>query len=250
VRICGVGIDPLTLDQALQRLTALAGSAGGHYVCFCESHLCYQATRQPAVRQVLEQASLVLADGVSMTVLSRLIGRRLPERLPGPTMMLQFCRHGVDKGLRHFFVGGAEGVADALARRLVDEIPRLQVAGTWSPPFRPMTPEEDEALQQRLREARVDVLWVGLGAPKQEFWMAQRVGRLDVPLMLGVGAAFDFHSGARRWAPRWVRRAGLEWLFRMFTGGRRVFFRNASFLPGFVWMAINQILARQQDRLE
>jgi N-acetylglucosaminyldiphosphoundecaprenol N-acetyl-beta-D-mannosaminyltransferase len=244
VRIGGAGVDVVSRWELPAGLDELIESGSAHYVCFCEAHLCVRATREPDLRRVLDRASLVLPDGVSMTLGARLIGRRLPDRLPGPSVMLEYCRHGLSKGRRHFFYGGAEGVGAALAARLRERFPGLEVAGTFAPPFRPLTRAEEAEVGRRIDAARPDVLWVGLGAPKQEHWMAEHVGRLDVPLMLGVGAAFDFHSGRRPWAPWWVRRLGLEWAYRAATGGGRVLLRNAEHDARMVGILAGQVLAR------
>jgi len=236
------------MDALMPRLDAMAATGGFHYVCFCEAHLCVRAAREPEVANALERASLVLPDGVSMVLGARLAGLRLPRRLTGPAVLLEYCRHGVALGKRHFFYGGAEGVADTLATRLKTMIPSLQVAGTFSPPFREMTAQEEALVKRTIEASRSDVLWVGLGAPKQELWMAAHVGRLRVPLMMGVGAAFDFHSGLRKWAPAWVRKAGMEWLYRMLTGGRRVFVRNARYDAMMLWMLVGQAWRRLASR--
>lgn len=198
-----------------------------HYVCFCEANLCVQATKDLEVRRILHDASLVLPDGVSMTLGGRLLGKPFPDRLPGPTVMLEYCRFCAPYGARHFFYGGPEGVARKVADNLTGMIPNLQVAGTYSPPFRPLNQTEEFEVKEMIERSKADVLWISLGAPKQEKWMAEHLHQIDVPLMLGVGAAFDFHSGNKKWAPQWIRKIGLEWVYRMFTGGRRVFIRNA-----------------------
>ena len=141
-------------------------------------------------------------------------------------MLLAACKHGVSRGWRHYFYGGHEGVAEELRSRLTALYPGLQVVGATSPPFRELTPEEIQALAQELREKRVDFLWVALGGKRQETWMRQHLGHLPVPVMLGVGAAFDFHTERQRWAPHWMQHWGLEWLWRFCTGGKRLFKRN------------------------
>ena len=196
------------------------------YVCFCDSNLYMLATLRTDVCQILKNATLVLPDGVSIKLTARLLGQKISHRLPGPTTMLEYCRHGVKSGLRHFFYGATSGVAEQLALNFRREIPGINIVGTYTPPFRPLTAQEELDVKNQIEQSGTDVLWVGLGAPKQEHWMAEHVGKIDVPLMLGVGAAFDFHSGNRRWAPPWIRKAGLEWAYRMFTGGKRVFWRN------------------------
>lgn len=246
MRICigGALIDSISLSSLLPRLDELVGDGKTHYVCFCEAHLCVCATFEREVRRTLEKASLVLPDGVSMTLGARLMGDRLPDRLPGPLVMLEYCRHGVEKGIRHFFYGGADGVAERLTIKLQQQIPGIRIAGTYSPPFRHLTEKEEREVKELIETSGADVLWVGLGAPKQERWMFDHVGKIKVPLTLGVGAAFDFHSGVRKRAPMWVRKAGLEWVYRMFTGGRRVFWRNAKFESLFTLIIAKQIILK------
>ena len=244
IRIGGVFVDALSLQDALHLLDRMAEQPNTDYVSFCEAHLCVQATRNLEIRGLLEKASLVLADGVAMTAGARLIGERFPARLPGPMIMLEYCRFGLQQGRRHFFYGGAEGVAERLAQELRKKIPGIQIVGTYTPPFRSLTDEEEADIKERIEESGADVLWIGLGAPKQEMWMAEHKDRIKVPLMLGVGAAFDFHSGARRWAPAWVRRMGLEWLYRMLTGGKRVFVRNLRYESAFTGLILKQALCK------
>lgn len=241
---------PLTLREAVHRLHALAGDGGRHYVCFCEANLFVNTWLNREVDVALRGASLVFADGVSVLLYARLRGLAVPKRVAGPMVLPALCEHGLPHGLRHFFLGGREGVPEQLAARLQARFPGLQVAGAYSPPFRAFTAADEDEICRRITEARPDVLWVGLGAPRQELWMAARRGTLGVPLMLGVGAAFDFHAGTRLWAPLWVRRLGMEWAFRMGTGGPRVLVRNlrcvslmlvalAGALPGAIrrWLA-------------
>lgn len=244
IRIGGAPVDSISLASLMHRLDKMIEDGKSHYVCFCEAHLCVRATFEREIRHVLEEASLVLPDGVSMTLGARLLGEKLPDRLPGPSVMIEYCRHGVKKNVRHFFYGGADGVAERLATSLQQQIPGISIAGIYSPPFGPLTQEEERKIIKIIEESGADVLWVGLGAPKQERWMFEHVGKINVPLMLGVGAAFDFHSGNRKWAPTWVRKAGLEWVYRMFTGGKRVFWRNAKFESLFTLIIAKQAILK------
>jgi N-acetylglucosaminyldiphosphoundecaprenol N-acetyl-beta-D-mannosaminyltransferase len=249
VRVGGAMVDVISLAEALTQFDRMIASGGHHYACFCEAHLCVRSARDPAVREALERASLTLPDGVAATWGARLLGRKLPDRLPGPMMLLELCRHGVAKGYRHFFYGGAEGVADRLAQRLTAMFPGLRVAGTYTPPFRALSEPEEQDVARMIEQSGASVLWVALGAPRQELWVAEHCGRINVPLMLAVGAAFDFHSGNRKWAPRWIRAVGAEWIYRMLTGGRRVFMRNLVNESQFTWIILNQAARRWWGRL-
>lgn len=221
-----IHVSGLDLAGALARIDTMITSGDRGYVCFCESNLFVHADQNPELAGILGRASMVLPDGVFLMALARLLGRPLPERLPGPSFILNMCEHGLAQGYRHFFYGGGPGIPERLAENLSRRYPGLQIAGTYSPPFRPLTAEEELQVQQMIEMAQPDLLWVGLGAPKQEYWMAGHQETIKVPVMLGVGAAFDFHAGEVPWAPRWIRRLGIEWAYRTLTGGRRIFRRN------------------------
>ncbi|OQC16093.1 MAG: putative N-acetylmannosaminyltransferase [Lentisphaerae bacterium ADurb.Bin082] len=184
------------------------------------------AYSRPEVREVLNGASLCYPDGIAAAKLAGWELGKDVERVSGPSFILKACEQGISKGWRHFFLGGKPGVAEELAKTLAERYPGLQVVGTCCPPFRDMSDAEIEALCQELQEKKVDLLWVALGGPRQEIWMHRYLGRIPVPVMLGVGAAFDFHTSHQSWAPKWVRAIGMEWLWRLCTGGKRVFVRN------------------------
>jgi N-acetylglucosaminyldiphosphoundecaprenol N-acetyl-beta-D-mannosaminyltransferase len=219
-----VRVAAATQAEALALVESAVRDGGRHYFCFCEASLLSNVLRDPAVAQAVRGASGVFPDGVALMALARLRGHRLPERLPGPGFLPLACEYGVSRGWRHFFYGGAPGVAEKLAAELSSRYPGLKVAGTFCPPFRELRAEEEADVARLVRGA--DLMWIALGSPRQELWAAQRCGKLDVPVLLPVGAAFDFHSGTRPWAPSWVRRIGMEWAWRTFTGGGRTFRRN------------------------
>lgn len=244
VRIGGVVLDGISLTLLMQRLDEMVESGGPHCVCFCDAHLCVRATQEPKICDILSKASLVLPDGVSMILGSKLMGYELPGRLTGPLVMIEYCKYGVSKGRKHFFLGGENGVPERLSQSLKEKIPGLNVVGMFSPPFRLLTDVEMDNVKRMIEESGADVLWVGLGAPKQEQWMAEHLGKIRVPLMLGVGAAFDFHSGNRKWAPLWIRKIGMEWIYRMLTGGKRVFLRNVKCVTLIVWIVLKQAISR------
>lgn len=218
------------------------------YVCFCEAHLWTRAVRDRHIADALNHAAYVLPDGVGITLGARLNGDRFLERQPGPILMLDYCAHGLSKGYKHFFYGGAEGVAISLKQHFEDKFPGIQIVGTFCPPFRSLSESEKNEIVDMINGSEADMVWVGLGAPKQELWMAEFCSRLNVPLLMGVGAAFDFHSENRKWAPAWVRKAGLEWLFRALTGGPKIFMRYVKTLPVFAWL-IGKNALKQKFRM-
>ena len=186
----------------------------GGVVSITNTESMYHALRKPAHLRFIQRAHHSLCDGVGVIVAGWFWGLRVP-RYNGPILQLDCTERGLAQGWRHFYYGGKEGVADLMAQRLLERFPGMVCVGTYCPPFRPLTPEEDAAVVQRINEARPDFVWVGLGLLKQEAWIAAHLGRIDAPWMVGVGAAFDYHSGAVPWAPALVRALGLEWLFRL-----------------------------------
>lgn len=186
----------------------------GGYISITNTESMYHALRVPAHLAFIRGADHSLCDGVGVIAAGWFWGLRI-SRYNGPILQLDCSARGVGKGWRHFFYGGKEGVADLMAEKLKDKYPDLQVVGTYCPPFRPLTAEEDEQVVQMINKARPDFVWVGLGLLKQEAWIAGHLGRIQAPWMVGVGAAFDYHSGAVPWAPAPVRALGLEWLFRL-----------------------------------
>ncbi|HNY26112.1 MAG TPA: WecB/TagA/CpsF family glycosyltransferase [Candidatus Sumerlaeota bacterium] len=196
------------------------------WLAITNPHSVMTCHRDPAMWDATVEAGMVLPDGVGITLAARILGYPHRGRVTGPTLMLRLCDWGREKGYRHFFYGGAPGVAEELAARLTERFPGLQVAGTYCPPFRPLAPEEDEEVVRLINAACPDIVWVGLGAPKQEKWIAKHRDRLMAPVCVGVGAAFDFHSGRVPWAPAWIRRAGLEWGIRLVLEPRRMWRRN------------------------
>jgi N-acetylglucosaminyldiphosphoundecaprenol N-acetyl-beta-D-mannosaminyltransferase len=188
--------------------------------------------------QAFAPPATVLPDGMPLVWLARRSAMKL-ERLAGPDVMEAILDRGRRHGARHFFYGGAPGVAESLANAMTIRFPGLIVAGIDAPPFRGMTQQEDAAAIGAINAAAPDFLWVGLGSPKQELWLADHRDRLSVPAMLAVGAAFNFHSGAVRRAPRWMRRAGLEWLYRLLQEPRRLWRRYAFTNARFAEMVLS-----------
>jgi len=246
INVLGVGVSALNMEMALEIIEGWIERREPHYVCVTGVHGVMESQRDENLRRIHNRAGLVTPDGMPLVWLSRLKGFRHVERVYGPDLMLALCGRSAAKGYRHFFYGGAQGVPEQLAARLQERFPGLQVAGTFSPPFRPLTPEEDDQIIQMINEAAPDIVWVGLSTPKQERWMAEHVGRLTAPVLIGVGAAFDFLTGRKPQAPRWMQRAGLEWLFRLLTEPRRLWRRYLINNPLFVALVLLQALGARK----
>jgi len=250
VNILGVGISAINMDIALRVIEGWISRGESHYVCVTPVHSVMECQRDPDLRRIFNTSGMTTPDGMPLVWLSRLYGYRHVNRVYGPDLMLALCEHSVERGYRHFFYGGAEGVPERLAARLQSRFPGLIVAGTFSPPFRPLKPNEDEQIVQLINETNPDIVWVGLGSPKQERWMAEHIDRLTAPVLIGVGAAFDFHTGRKPQAPRWMQRSGLEWLFRLLTEPRRLWRRYLINNPLFVALVLLQVLGLRRYSLE
>ena len=250
VNILGVGISAIDMDMALHTIEGWLSRREPHYVCVTGVHGVMESQRDAELRHIHNAAGLVTPDGMPLVWLSHVLGFRHVQRVYGPDLMLAVCERSVPQGYRHFFYGGAPGVADQLAHRLQDRFPGLTTAGTYCPPFRPLTPEEDLVVVEQINAAQPDIVWVGLSTPKQEQWMATHVQRLHAPVLIGVGAAYDFLSGVKRQAPGWMQHSGLEWLFRLIQEPRRLWRRYLSNNPRFLWRVLRMTLGQQRSALE
>jgi N-acetylglucosaminyldiphosphoundecaprenol N-acetyl-beta-D-mannosaminyltransferase len=224
--VLGVQVNAVQIPDAVQRMGEwIDAREGSHYVAVTGMHGVSESSLDPGFRTILNTAGMVVPDGMPLVWLGRLHGHGLRRRVYGPELMIEFCRATSSRGRRHYFYGGAAGVADALAAQMAERFPGLIVAGTCSPPFRPLTSDEDAAIVAQINTSRADIVWVGLSTPKQERWMHAHRALLDVPVMVGVGAAFDIHSGRLKQAPVWMREHGLEWLYRLVQEPRRLWRR-------------------------
>ncbi len=238
--VLGVRIDPVQIPGVIEQIRSwvLAWRAGRDRTCRYINVTNVQSVTEPrrdaSFQAVLDNAALCVPDGMPLIWLGRLRGYRLPRRVYGPDLMMEFCEDPQTRDCTHFFFGGAAGVAEKLAGLLSARFPGLRVVGTYAPPFRALTSQEDDECIAAINRAAPDILWVCLGCPKQERWMYEHRERLAVPVVLGVGQAFDIHAGNLRQAPSWMRENGLEWLFRCWTEPRRLWRRylvsNTQFL--------------------
>jgi len=248
--VLGVGVHAVDLEAAIRAIAAAIEDRRKGYVCLTGVHGVMEARRDAELRRILHGALLNLPDGVPTVWVGRSQGHRQMDRVFGPELMAEVCRRSVHTGWRHFLYGGAEGVAPALARRLEERFPGIRVVGFRTPPFRPLRPEEERELAEQVQRCRPDLFWVGLGTPKQERFMAHYSSQLEATLMLGVGAAFDFHTGRLRDAPVWVKRAGLQWAHRLIQEPRRLVRRYASNNSRFLLALSLQMTGLRRARLE
>ena len=233
--VLGVGVEAVQIPEVVAQMEEwIKEKAACHSIAATGMHGIVEAQRDSSFEEILNATDLVVPDGMPLVWLGRRRGYNLPRRVYGPELMLAFCEQTQEKSYRHFFYGGEPGVAEQLAKSLNRRFPAMQVAGTYSPPFRPMSKEENEEIVAMISHAAPDVLWVGLGTSKQERWMHEHKNRLNVPVLVGVGAAFDLLSGRKKQAPRWMREHGLEWLFRLCREPRRLWRRYLIYGAQFV----------------
>jgi N-acetylglucosaminyldiphosphoundecaprenol N-acetyl-beta-D-mannosaminyltransferase len=241
--VLGVGISVLDQDRAREFLFDAVRQNRRGYVTITNVHGVSEAQDDPVFRNILNRALLTTPDGMPMVWMGKLQGHRTIQRVYGPDLMLNLCQHSPAEGFTHFLYGGVPGVAEQLQDQLMARFPGLKVVGTYTPPFRRLNDAEIQDLQERVRQSRPDFVWVGLGTPKQERFMAQYMSLLpEAKVFLGVGAAFDFLTGRVRQAPRWMMRSGLEWFFRLSQEPKRLWRRYAVYNPLFVWRAAGQVL--------
>ncbi len=240
-KILGSRVDWSSYNDALRCVISRGSSAQSRYICFATVNNVMEAYDSAEFRAVMNGADLVAPDGVPLVWALRLLGCKGATRVYGPDVTPMVLEAAEREGLPVGFYGGAPETLERLLAYVRGRFPSLRVAYAWSPPFRPLTPEEDEEVVRAINEAGVRILFVGMSTPKQDRWMAAHKGRVQA-VMLGVGAAFDFLAGTKRQAPRWMMRAGLEWLFRLGTEPRRLWKRYLKHNPRFVVLFAMQLL--------
>jgi N-acetylglucosaminyldiphosphoundecaprenol N-acetyl-beta-D-mannosaminyltransferase len=244
--LLGVQLNPAPFAEVLDMVLRAPDSGDRLSLHFATAHTLVEAQENAALRTALRQG-IVEPDGMPLVWLGRRQGLRV-ERVCGPDFMPAVVEHGRANDRRHYFYGGAPGVPERLAARLAARYPGMQVAGIMSPPFRPLSAAEEASIIAEINAARPDFVWVGLGAPKQDLWVAAHRSDLDAPVLLAVGAAFDFHAGRRRRAPRWMQRTGTEWLFRLASEPRRLAGRYTRVNLRFVRLVVEERLGRSTRR--
>jgi N-acetylglucosaminyldiphosphoundecaprenol N-acetyl-beta-D-mannosaminyltransferase len=234
--VLGANIDALSWEDALGRITAWASARESRYVCICNVHSVVTATRDADFKSVINNADMSTPDGAPIAWALRRFGCAAQERVNGPDLMWKYLAEAERLGQTVFFYGSTQHTLIRLRERIAGSFPRLRVNGMHSPPFRPLSAQEDEAEVNMINRTGANVVFVGLGCPKQEKWMARHRGRINA-VMIGVGAAFDYHSGMVKRAPLWWQRNGLEWLYRLGSDPQRLLKRymvtNALFIIGF-----------------
>ena len=235
VDILGIPFCSMGYSEVLKQIHCWHDAQKCGVISFVNPHSVVTARKDKEMDAALRHSSLILPDGVGICLASRILGYPPVARITGPSLMLKLCEWSQYYGYSHFFYGGAAGVSERLAERLKQKIPKIKIAGTYCPPFRVLHPQEETVIVEHINSCKPDIVWIGLGAPKQEKWIHRHLGRIRATALIGVGAAFDFHSGQKKWAPRWVRELGIEWAFRLLQEPERMWRRN---LNSFVFLGL------------
>jgi N-acetylglucosaminyldiphosphoundecaprenol N-acetyl-beta-D-mannosaminyltransferase len=249
INVLGIGISALNLPLAVDVIDQALREKKKGYVCVTGAHGVMEAQRFAELKRILNASFLTTPDGMPMVWMGKLQGARHMSRVYGPDLMLEVLRMSVERGYKHFFYGGTNGVAEELRRVVVDRFPGLQVVGTYEPPFRPLNDIEERDLAAQIAQCKPDVMWVGISTPKQERFIAEYLPKLEATLLVAVGAAFNFHCGRVPQAPRWIQHSGLEWLYRCLREPR-LWKRYGVVVPAFLCRATAQLLGLKRYKLE
>lgn len=219
-------------------------------MCVRDAHGVVRCQDDPELRSIHNRAFLVTPDGMPLVWALKRAGHVESDRVYGPDLMLSVFEAGTSKGIRHFLYGATPETLQHLQARLLAKFPEAEIAGSYAPPFHKLSPLEEADIADRLNRSGADIIWVGLSSPKQELWMARMRDRLDASMLIGVGAAFDFHAGLKRQAPRFIQRSGFEWAFRLLCEPRRLWRRYALVVPTFISLTAFQRLGLRNFPIE
>lgn len=239
--ILGIRIDSTSYHDATDRILNWALCGEKKYVCVANVHMVMKAYKEGDFRKIINNSDLVTTDGMPLVWSMRLLGTKNQTRVYGPTLTLRVCENASKFGFSVGFYGGSPESMKCLVQNISNRFPSLRIAYAYSPPFRPLRSEEDEAVVQNINNSGAKILFVGLGCPKQENWIFNHLGKLNA-VMVGVGAAFDFHAGIKKQAPGWIMAIGLEWLFRLCNEPRRLWKRYLYNNPRYLLLVARQIL--------
>jgi N-acetylglucosaminyldiphosphoundecaprenol N-acetyl-beta-D-mannosaminyltransferase len=246
--VVGAPIDVVDWDAAIARIQRWADARESRMVSMCNVHTVVTARRDARLATALRHSDLNAADGAPVALLMRLFGHSKQERINGPDLMWRYCAAAAERGESIFLYGSEPETLVLLQQRLTEAFPALRIAGAYAPPYRELTEAEDEAVVKMIAESGAGTVWVGLGCPKQDFWMADHRGRVPAA-MIGVGAAFNYHAGTLRRAPVWMQRSGLEWLHRLAHEPQRLWHRYLTTNTYFLFAAAAQWLQFRRDSL-
>ncbi|MBW9088614.1 WecB/TagA/CpsF family glycosyltransferase [Rhizobium wenxiniae] len=250
VNVLGVRISAVDLKTAAGLIQASIGSGEKHYVCVRDAHGVVRCQDDPVLRSIHNRAFLVTPDGMPLVWALKHAGHSQSGRVYGPDLMLALFDEGRSQSLRHYLFGATEHALEKLQANLLKRFPGAKITGAYAPPFRALSQQEEVDVADRINRSGADIVWVGLGSPKQELWMARMRDHLDASMLIGVGAAFDFHAGLVRQAPRMIQRSGFEWAFRLLCEPQRLWRRYARVVPTFISLSALQKLGLREFPIE
>ncbi|WP_064692400.1 WecB/TagA/CpsF family glycosyltransferase [Rhizobium aegyptiacum] len=248
--VLGVRISAVNLKSATGFIQKAIEDGRKEYVCVRDAHGVVRCQDNPELRSIHNRAFLVTPDGMPLVWALKRAGHSESDRVYGPDLMLCVFEAGVSQGLRHFLYGATAETLERLQARLLARFPQAQIVGTYAPPFHKLSLQEEADVADRINRSGADIIWVGLSSPKQELWMARMRDRLEASMLIGVGAAFDFHAGLKRQAPRIIQRSGFEWAFRLLCEPRRLWRRYALVVPTFISLTAFQRLGLRKFPIE
>ena len=235
--ILGVDIAAINMDWLLQFTNENIQDLSGDYMCVSNVHTTVMSMENPEYCEVQNGGIMAIPDGGPLSTVGHKRGFKDMKRTTGPSYMEEIFKISVEKGYRHYFYGSTEETLEQLEQKLSEKYPDIQIVGVYSPPFRPLTKEEDQDIRNRINETNPDFVWVGLGAPKQEIWMAAHQGEIN-GFMIGVGAGFDYFAENISRAPQWMQKSNLEWVYRLMQDPKRLFSRYWHTNTRFIWYAM------------
>lgn len=249
VEVLGIQLALTNYDEMLGWIDAMVASRDRGYLCACNVHTVMASREDTRLRSALEFSSINVPDGQPLVWAINALGHSLRSRVYGPELMSQACARAAEMGHRFYLYGGRnQGALVQLALNLRQRHPGVKIVGGYSPPHRPLSQEEQEAIIEEINHSQADVVWAGIGVPKQEKWMAEVRPLIDAPVLAGVGAAFDFHAGLVPQAPNWIQESGLEWAYRLAHEPRRLWKRYLRYNPKFVGAFARQLSAERRAR--
>jgi N-acetylglucosaminyldiphosphoundecaprenol N-acetyl-beta-D-mannosaminyltransferase len=245
IYLSGMRIDMVQIPQVVRIMQQwIEENKHGNYIVVSNAYDTIMNCKKEELLRAANNSSLTVPDGFSLVLFGRMRGYALQKRVYGPDLTLAFLEEAQDKGYSNFFYGSTEGTLQVLKKNLKKRFPGINIAGSYSPPFRELSIEEEKNIADDINRLRPDVIWVGLGTPKQQLWMQRFKGVLNVPVMVGVGAAFDFLSGTKQQAPRFIRDNGFEWLFRLLSEPKRLWKRYLIGNVEFVGLVVLDIIKK------
>ncbi|MFZ5878377.1 MAG: WecB/TagA/CpsF family glycosyltransferase [Chloroflexota bacterium] len=241
IHVLGLGVGVVNINQVIEIMARWIEEKKPQYICVTPAHSIMDCYREPHLYSLFNASGLTVPDGMSLVWLLKLRGYGRVGRVAGSDLMDAVMRYSVSQGWKHYFYGGAPGVYQKLSANLQAKYPGVKIVGGYSPPFRPLTDEEDREIVEKINATAPDIVWIGISSPRQEGWMAGHKGKINGAVLVGVGAAFDFLSGQKKRAPRWMQRLGFEWLHRLISEPRRLWRRYSQY-PLFALLAFAEML--------